>query len=72
MPNPKALSKIRNYLQKWRPFRASLPVAELDSLGIPRGAKFDKILEDLFEMQLRGRARDPEDRTKISAETGRD
>ena len=63
-PNPKALSKIRNYLQKWRPLRASLPVAELDSLGIPRGAKFDKILEDLFEMQLRGRARDPEDRTK--------
>ncbi len=63
-PNPKALSKIRNYLQKWRPLRSSLPVAELDSLGIPRGAKFDKILEDLFEMQLRGRARDPEDRTK--------
>ncbi|MGH9704422.1 MAG: hypothetical protein ACRD4K_13690, partial [Candidatus Acidiferrales bacterium] len=63
-PNPRALSKIRNYLQKWRPLRAASPVAELDSLGIPRGPKFDKILEDLFEMQLRGRARDPEDRTK--------
>jgi tRNA nucleotidyltransferase (CCA-adding enzyme) len=63
-PNPKALSKIRNYLQKWRPLRASLPIAELDSLGIPRGPKFDKVLEDLFEMQLRGRARDPEGRTR--------
>ena len=63
-PNPKALSKIRNYLHKWRPLRAALPIAELDSLGIPRGPKFDKILEDLFDLQLRGRARDPEDRTK--------
>ncbi|HTS13614.1 MAG TPA: hypothetical protein VMH00_15960 [Candidatus Limnocylindrales bacterium] len=65
LPNPKALSKIRNYLQKWRPTRLALPVAELDSLGIPRGPKFDKILEDLFDAQLRGRARDPESRTKM-------
>lgn len=64
-PNPRALSKIRNYVQKWRPLRLALPVAELDSLGVPRGAKFDKILEQLFEMQLRGRGRNPEERTKI-------
>jgi tRNA nucleotidyltransferase (CCA-adding enzyme) len=64
-PNPRALSKLRNYLQKWRPLRLALPVSELDALGIPRGPKFDKILEQLFEMQLRGRARTPEDRTKI-------
>ncbi len=25
LPNPKALSKIRNYFQKWRPMRAALP-----------------------------------------------
>ncbi len=64
MPNPRALSKIRNYIQKWRPMRLALPVAELDALGIPRGPKFDKILEQLFELQLRGKARSPEDRTK--------
>ena len=63
-PNPRALSKIRSYIQKWRPLRLALPVAELDALGVPRGPKFDKILEQLFEMQLRGKARTPEDRTK--------
>jgi tRNA nucleotidyltransferase (CCA-adding enzyme) len=64
-PNPRALSKIRNYIQKWRPLRLALPVAELDSLGLPRGPKFDKIIEQLFEMQLRGKGRDPDSRAKI-------
>ena len=64
-PNPKALSKIRNYTQKWRPLRLALPAAELDALGVPRGPKFDKIIEQLFELQLRGKGRDPESRTKI-------
>jgi len=64
-PNPRALSKLRNYIQKWRPLRLALPVAELDALGIARGPKFDKIIEQLFEMQLRGKGRDPESRTKI-------
>jgi tRNA nucleotidyltransferase (CCA-adding enzyme) len=65
MPNPAAMSKIRAYVQKWRPMRLALPVAELDALGIPRGPKFDKVLEDLFEQQLKGRGRDPESRVKI-------
>jgi tRNA nucleotidyltransferase (CCA-adding enzyme) len=65
MPNPAAMSKIRAYLQKWRPLKLSLPVAELDALGIPRGPKFDKILEQLFEAQLRGKGKTPEDRTKL-------
>jgi tRNA nucleotidyltransferase (CCA-adding enzyme) len=64
LPNPKALSKIRAYIQKWRPIRLALPFAELDALGVARGPKFDKIIEQLFEMQLRGKARSPEDRTK--------
>ncbi len=63
--NSKASAKIRNYLQKWRPMRASLPMAELDALGVPRGPKFDKVLEDFFEAQLRGKGRDPIERTKI-------
>lgn len=65
MPNPAAMSKIRAYVQKWRPMRLALPVAELDALGVARGAKFDKVLEDLFEAQLRGRGRDPESRVKL-------
>lgn len=65
MPNPAAMSKIRAYVQKWRPMRLALPVAELDALGIPRGPKFDKVLEELFELQLKGRGRDPESRAKI-------
>jgi tRNA nucleotidyltransferase (CCA-adding enzyme) len=65
LPNPRVLSKLRNYVQKWRPLRMALPVAELDGLGMPRGPKFDKILEQFFEMQLRGRGRNPEDRTKL-------
>src|SRR5271170_1980759 len=62
--NPRAVSKIRNYVQKWRPMRLGLPFGELDALGVARGPKFDKIIEQLFEMQLRGKARSPEDRTK--------
>ena len=64
VPSAQALSKIRSYIQKWRPMRLALPVGELTALGVARGPKFDKILEQLFELQLRGKARSPEDRTK--------
>src|SRR6202041_1011425 len=65
MPNPRALSKIRNYLQKWRPLRMASPAGELEALGVERGLKFDKIVEQFFELQLRGKGKTPEDRTKI-------
>src|SRR5271156_1325249 len=65
MPNPRALSKIRNYLQKWRPLRMASPAGELEALGVERGPKFDKIIEQFFELQLRGKGKTPEDRTKI-------
>jgi hypothetical protein len=65
MPNPRALSKIRNYLQKWRPLRMASPAGELEALGVERGSKFDKIVEQFFELQLRGKGKTPEDRTKI-------
>lgn len=66
-PNSKALSKIRNYLQKWRPLRQALPsaVIELELLGFPRGQKFDKVIEELFHLQLAGKGRTPEDRTRV-------
>lgn len=59
------LAKIRNFLYKWKPLRAALPVAELESLGVPRGPKFDRILEQFFDAQLSGRGKTPEDRTKL-------
>jgi tRNA nucleotidyltransferase (CCA-adding enzyme) len=63
--NPRAASKIRNYLQKWRPLRLNLPITELSNLGVPRGPKFDKVIEQLFDAQLRGKGRTPEDVTKL-------
>jgi tRNA nucleotidyltransferase (CCA-adding enzyme) len=65
MPHPRAMQKLRNYIQKWRPLRQALPLGELDALGIARGPKFDKIIEQLFEIQLRGKGRDPEQRAAI-------
>jgi hypothetical protein len=62
-----ALSKIRAFLNKWRPMRIALPVVstELEKLGMPRGAKFDQIVEQVFAMQLTGRGKTPEEREKI-------
>jgi len=62
--NKKALRKVSHYLYKWKPLRRALPADELAALGVPRGPKFDKILDDLFQLQLEGRARNPQDRTK--------
>jgi len=65
--NSGALSKIRAYLNKWRPIRAALPMVanELEALGYARGAKFDAIVEQVFAMQLTGRGKTPEERVKI-------
>ncbi len=65
--NAKAVGKVRNYLYKWRPLRQALPSAEteLEALGLPRGPKFDKVIADLFQQQLLGKGRNPEERTKL-------
>lgn len=65
--NSGALSKIRAYLHKWRPVRAALSTVgnELETLGLPRGPKFDAIVEQVFGMQLTGRGKTPEEREKI-------
>jgi hypothetical protein len=65
--NSKAVNKVRTYLHKWRPLQQALPgvMNELESIGMPRGPKFDKVVADVFQMQLLGRARTPEDRVKI-------
>ena len=38
---------------------------ELEALGMPRGVKFDQIVEQVFAMQLTGRGKTPEERVKI-------
>jgi hypothetical protein len=65
--NSAALSKIRAYLNKWRPVRIGLPVVanELGALGMERGPKFDAIVEQVFAVQLTGRGKTPEEREKI-------
>ena len=65
--NGKAVGKIRIYFSKWKALRQALPgvATELEALGMERGAKFDKVVEDFFQLQLLGRARKPEDHAKI-------
>ncbi len=65
--NSSAVSKLKAFLHKWRPVRQALPIVstELDALGMPRGPKFDQIVQDVFAIQLNGRAKTPEERIKI-------
>jgi tRNA nucleotidyltransferase (CCA-adding enzyme) len=65
--NSAALSKLKAFLHKWRPVRQALPVVatELEALGMPRGPRFDQIVQDVFAIQLNGRAKTPEERAKI-------
>ena len=65
--NSVALSKVRAYLNKWRPLRAGLPAVanELEALGMARGAKFDDVVNRMFAIQLTGRGKTPEEREKI-------
>ncbi|HET7107758.1 MAG TPA: hypothetical protein VFI38_13190 [Candidatus Acidoferrum sp.] len=65
--NSAALSKLKAFLHKWRPIRQALPIVgtELEALGMPRGPKFDQVVQDVFAIQLNGRAKTPEERVKI-------
>jgi len=65
--NSTALSKIRAYLNKWRPLRNGLAAVanELEALGMSRGPKFDQVVEQVFAMQLTGRGKTVEEREKI-------
>ena len=65
--NSTAVNKLKSYLHKWRPIRQALPVVsnELEALGMPRGPKFDHIVDDVFAAQLNGRGKTPEEREKM-------
>jgi len=61
----KVLARIHAYISKWKPMRASLPAVQLEALGVPRGPKFDAILDHFFTLQLHGRVRGPEHYDRI-------
>ena len=65
--NSAAVSKLKAFLNKWRPIRQALPavITELENLGMPRGPKFDQIIDEVFAIQLNGRGKTPEEREKI-------
>lgn len=65
--NSAAVSKIKAYLNKWRPLRSGTAAVatELEAIGMPRGPKFDAIVEQVFAIQLTGRGKTPEEREKI-------
>ena len=58
--NSAALSKIKAYLNKWRPVRIGLPTVanELAALGMERGPKFDSIVEQVFRDSIDGARED--------------
>jgi len=65
--NSAAVSRLKAFLHKWRPVRQALPivVTELETLGMPRGPKFDQVINEVFAAQLNGRGKTPEEREKI-------
>jgi len=65
--NSAALSKLKAFLHKWRPIRMALTAVsnELEALGMPRGPKFDQIVQEVFAAQLNGRGKTPEERVKM-------
>jgi tRNA nucleotidyltransferase (CCA-adding enzyme) len=65
--NSAAVSKLKAFLHKWRPIRLALPVVahELEVLGMPRGPKFDHVVQEVFAAQLNGRGKTPEERVKM-------
>ena len=65
--NSGAVSKIKAYLNKWRPLRGGIGAVgnELEAIGMARGPKFDAIVEQVFAMQLTGRGKTPEEREKM-------
>jgi hypothetical protein len=65
--NSAAVSKLKAFLHKWRPIRQALTGVsnELEALGMPRGPKFDHVVQEVFAAQLKGRGKTPEERIKM-------
>jgi tRNA nucleotidyltransferase (CCA-adding enzyme) len=67
-PQTKVQNRVRNFLVKCPQLRAQLPRAELQSLGVEAGPKFDKILEQVLLDQLDGKLKTHQQLTKALRE----
>ena len=54
-PQAKLQNRVKNFLFKFPTVRARIPRSELLTLGLERGPKFEKIIHQLFLMQLDGK-----------------
>jgi tRNA nucleotidyltransferase/poly(A) polymerase len=67
-PQTKIQSRVKTFLVKCPQLRDQLPRAELQSLGLEPGPKFDKILEQIFLDQLDGKLKTHQQVTKALRE----
>lgn len=67
-PQAKIQTRVKNFLSKFPQVRARLPRAELRSLGVEPGPRFEKIIDTIFFAILDGKVRTPSQVTKALRE----